>query len=364
MAQRYGYGMGVGLLEGAQVGHGFAQDKIANERADRAEAMRTTAFNEDRAALAEQRQRGDLLFDQGQEDRNFALEQRKMTTLALRAKNAMYNPDGTKKDPAKWDRAALARIGNEMDVFKQYLASNPEVDPNNPLLEVVPLKTTKGTEITFRLNRADGGIGVLTRNRSSDPNDAVVSLTPDEFETELNDIFAGYGVAIPSDPHAWEKQKAATDQANKLEQIRTTGEEARKTASASAAEQRKTAAMVPPGDVEDKNAYKDLPDDVKSMLGDTQVDDLTGKAVTILDPVRVNSFLNFWKNSSGEKDPRKAITMFKDFETINSLSAADIKKQLDENPASQKYIVGLMSAQKRAELRKFMNGGVGGGMQQ
>ena len=359
MARGFGYGAGVGLLEGVQLGHGIKMNEAANVRADQQAALRRQQFDSDQDYLQERRGREGELHGAAMDEHEFKLEQRNAQQQALRFAQAVYDDKGNLKPAAKWDRAILADVGNKMALTKGFLANNPDVDPDNPLLEVVPLNTGKGEVISFRLRRTDGGAGVLTQRRSTDPDDPVVTLAPDEFVGEMEDIFAGYGIARTKkavDPLAAEKLKH--QQAIELEGVKgaigikrdqAKGEEDRRT---EAAKGRIAAAK----DTE-KNLYTDLPDDVKALIGETQIDEISGKAVTILDPERTNAFLNFWKGQSGEKDPRKAAAMFKDSETINALSAEQIKAQLDADPASREYVVRLMSAEKRAELRKALTAG-------
>jgi hypothetical protein len=332
-----------GILAGLQVAHGIKSD---NRRMDLAEKrdmreQENTRFSQGMAT--EQNARAEQAFNTNQDEVSFQREQRKAQQQALRFNQAIYDNKGNLKTPDKWDRATIADIGNQMDMTRAYLGDSPDVDPENPLLEVVPFKTGDGEKITFRLRRKDGGTGVLTRNRTSEGSDEVVALSPDAFVGEMHDLFAGYGIARPGDPVekvdplAKEKFKAKAD--IDLENVK-------------AANARK--AKGGEGDDADKHLYTNLPEDVQAMLGDTQVDDLTGKVVSILDPERVNSFLGFWKNQSNEKDPRKAVAMFKDAETLNDTPVEEVVASLNENPGGRAYTVRLLSPEKRAELRAFL----------
>jgi hypothetical protein len=184
---------------------------------------------------------------------------------------------------------------------------------------------------------------VLTKNRSSAGDDQVVTLAPEEFVGEMEDIFAGYGVGkpqAPKDPLEAERFKRETE----LMKIREKGGQDRRTDAAK------------PGSDEAKNLFTNLPEDVKSMLGDAQRDELTGKVEFVLDPERVNSFLSFWKNESGEADPRKAVTTFQDAEKINTSPAAEIVKEINANPGKKNYLLKLTTPEKRAEIRAYLNG--------
>lgn len=356
MARGFGLGAGIGLMEGLQLGHGIKMDERASNRADRQLIQQEENSKFNREILQERRGMEAEQQEWRRDDRVKQQELLEAQKQNLRFTQAVYDKEGKLKDPSLWDTETLASVGNKLGMVKAYLANNPDVDQENPLLGIVPLKTKDGVKVTFRLNRADGGAGVLTQRRSSDPDDPVVMLSPEELVGEIEDIFAGYGLprqGLPVDPLAKEKFKSTADKElealrhkNDLELEGVRGSEARKTAGAKG--------ITEGGADDDKNAYKDLPDDVLALLGDTQVDPLTSKAVTILNPERTNSFLGFWKGQSGERDPRKAVTMFNDAEKLNSLSAAEIKRRLDSDPTNREYMVRLMSAEKRAELRKVL----------
>jgi len=354
MARGFGLGAGVGLMEGLQLGHGIKMDERASNRADRQliQQEENSKFNrevlqERRGMEAEQQQwRRD---DRGQQQE--MLEAQKQN---LRFVQAVYDKEGKLKDPSLWDTETLASVGNKLGMVKAYLANNPDVDQENPLLGIVPLKTKDGVKVTFRLNRTDGGAGVLTKRRSSDPDDPIVMLSPEELVGEIEDIFAGYGLprqGLPVDPLAKERFKSTADQEletlrhkNDLELEGVKGNEARRTDAAKGIVEKD----------KEKDYDKELTDDVLVQLGDTQIDPVTQKAVTVLNPERTDRFLSFWKTQSGERDPRRAVTMFNDAERINNLSAAEIKRRLDNDPTNREYMVRLMSAEKRAELRKVL----------
>jgi len=338
MATGYGRGFMPGLLEGVQVGHGIKQDRIQNERQAKLDTMRETTFENQQQELDYQRQ------------------QRKMKSAALRVRQATHDDTGKLKAPESWDTAALTKVGNELDVFKQYLAQNPEVDQDNPLLEVRPFKTKDGTKLTFRLNRADGGNGVLTEDRGSGPESPVVTMAPDELMNELSDVFASYGIPRFTDPHAWDREQMKLQHGYKMEEIGAKGIQDRKTQEAK------------PGSKDDdyEDVYKSgLPKDMESLFKVPMTDQETGAPLIDLvkggplfkdDLERKDKFIRFWADSK-EENPRKAYSDFTAAEQINQIPAEKLVSELSSASPEQKMkTVRLLTPEKRAEIRRVLNG--------
>ena len=150
------------------------------------------------------------------EDRDRAREIEDMQMLAARYYTLTSSEDGSPLPEEELLRRmpqineVVKAAGNRSKAMRGFFTVNPDVDQEAPFDGVGVRRYKSGdkeeAKVHYRLRRKDGEPGVVTENRTSDPNDTIYELKLKDFDREMRSVFAGYGAAPPKVDNWKEKE--------------------------------------------------------------------------------------------------------------------------------------------------------------
>jgi len=249
-----------------------------------------------------------------------------------------HNEDGSPRDPAEVIQdPRTTRFLNENDEVRELLDRGPLVDSDAPLAgfidvaDVMDDPSMKGQRYTPMLRRQDGKFGPLTEGRTDRPDDAAVSLEPQELKALVDDLFAEQGFSSRVAPAEYRKRQQALQDEQRTDRravdLYRNKKEIDTDADLQKWQQYQALGLDPSGK---SNAYTSLPKDLQSAF--TVTNEFGEES---FDQPSYSAFVSHWKES-GIRDPRTAYTQWQ--------QQSEITQKLATFPADDPQAVAKLGA--------------------
>lgn len=308
----------------------YGMGKGLKMQEDRLEYQQKRDLVEDRYRNSRLSQQGEL-HDAKMAELDYTRDKRRMSEAANMWYGLMYDPEtGERKTPEKVSKAGLTRFANTFPQFTTFAGQNPRVDDQEPFSGFTMLPGTDTPVIAAELKMRDGSIAPLTNNRSSDPEDAVLTLPWQDFGDTVETELSKFGFQNPyaeskrtnqAALNLYEQKKQIDQKYAKLEKTQWQG-----------------------------NYLKD----VRGLLSDRSMDEM-GEEKTVANPEREARFVRFAEPLKDIiPDPIAAAAVFRELETASPQDiAVIINRYGDGNSALQGAVFSALPQDKREALKAY-----------